>query len=187
MKRLVQFVALATMVLVCAMRADAAPMLTLLPASGGVTAAPGETVGWGYEIVNDDPTQWLVISSLATDGFQYGSGSDLIFDFPIIAPGSSWTQAYVSGVQGLFEFTWDSSVPLAFVNNGSFILTGEFWDGDPFQGGQFVSSTPDLSAAYSVAVTTTSPVPEPSTLLLLAAGIVVITRVRPPQVSGDES
>jgi hypothetical protein len=145
---------------------QAAPILSLLPPSGSVAAAPGQTVGWGYQIVNDDPTQWLVITSLIPGLFQHGIGSDLIFDFPILAPGSSWVRPYVPGTQGLYEFTWDATAPVGFVNSGSFTIGAEFWNGDPFLGGQFASALPDFVVPYNTAT-----VPEPSTLAVVAAGL----------------
>jgi hypothetical protein len=153
--------------------AAAAPILNLLPATGSVTALPGETVGWGYEIVNDDLDHWLVVSFLNPDGFQFGTGSDLIFDFPIIAPGASLIRSYVAGVQGLYEFTWDAGAPAGFVNSGLFVIGAELWDADPFAGGQFASTLPDFIAPYSVGVPATepAPVPEPAAVVLLTAGL----------------
>src|ERR671910_1320636 len=63
---------------------QAATIFTLLPGAGSAQASPGDTVGWGYEIVNDDLTNWLVISSFNSDGFQFGTLIDAIFDFPIL-------------------------------------------------------------------------------------------------------
>jgi hypothetical protein len=156
---------------------EAAPLLNLLPPGGSVAAEPGQTVGWGYEIVNDDPSQWLVISSLiAPSGFQLGVGSDLIFNYPILAPDSSLVVPYIAGVQGLYEFTWDLSAPVGFINAGTFLIGAELWDGDPFAGGQPFEILPDFEVAYDVTVASPPPttVPEPSTLWLLSSGVALV-------------
>jgi hypothetical protein len=167
-------------VLVWGAPTEAAPVLNLLPPGGSVSAAPGQTVGWGYEVVNDDPGQWLVISSLnVPSGFQFGVGSDLIFSYPILAPLSSFAVPYIAGVQGLYEFTWDPAAPVGFVNNGSFLIGAELWDGDPFAGGQPVQMLPEFSLAYDVSVAPPpTSVPEPSTLFLMSSGIAGVAWLR---------
>lgn len=154
---------------------EAAPLISLLPPGDAtIIAAPGDTVGWGYEIVNDDPVHWLVVSSPNADLFAHGTVTDPlnIFDFPILAPASAWTTPYVPGTLGLWEFTWDLTAPAGFVNSGVFRVGAELWDGDPFAGGQFASALPDLTAPYEVAVAPPpSAVPEPGTLLLVSLGL----------------
>src|SRR5688572_12626597 len=106
--------------------AEASPIFTLLPGAGSAVASPGDTVGWGYEIINDDPANWLVISSFNSDAFQYGSLNDFIFDYPIVAPGATITMPYLAGLQGLAEFAWDVTAPAGFTNSGAFTIGAEF-------------------------------------------------------------
>lgn len=77
---------------------------------------------------------------------------------------------------GLFGLTWDAAAPVGFTNSGTFVLSAEFWDGDPFADGNFVDFAPDQLAAYSASVSATStvPVPAPSTLILLGSGLAAV-------------
>ena len=72
----------------------------------------------------------------------------LLFDFPILAPGGTVTEAFDSvNSIGLFELQWDVSAPVGFVNIGNFTLSGEWWDGDPLNGGNFIAAAPDIALA----------------------------------------
>ncbi len=151
---------------------------SVLPVDGHVAGAPGETVGWGYSIDNQSTSQWLVTTGLAPGSFQFGT-PNLLFDFPILAPDSSLTSPFnPAGLTGLFALTWDASAPLGAVESGSFLLSAEWWTGDPLAGGQFVSSASPLSQPYNANV---GLVPEPGTsalmtLALLVAGVSGVRR-----------
>lgn len=143
---------------------------TALPAD--VAGPAGSTVGWGYTISNTSTTSWLVLTALDAGVFDHGS-PDNLFDFPTLAPGATVSVSF-DGVNalGLYELTWDSTAPIGFVNTGFFTLQGEWWDGDPLAGGNFLTGAPDESVAYSATVTGTTSIPESSigwVLLWIAA------------------
>jgi hypothetical protein len=143
----------------------------LAPADGSVSGPPGSAIGWGYTITNDSTTNWLVTSGLSSDPFIHGT-PNLIFDFPDLAPGANTTVSFdPSTSAGLFELTWDASAPVGLSNNGTFDLSAQWWSGDPLNGGTFLMNAPNTLAPYSATVS--SPVPEPSTLLLLFGGFLV--------------
>ena len=140
-----------------------------IPASGTVIGGPGSTVGWGYSITNLSATNWLILTALSAGTFALGTPDATIFDFPILGPGDSLTVTFVAGLSGLYQFTWDLNAPAGFENIGTFLLSAEFWSGDPFGGGAFVDFATDQSASYIARVSSPStPVPEASTLLLFS-------------------
>jgi hypothetical protein len=85
------------------------------------------------------------------------------------------TQGY-DGTDGLYEFTWDPGVPAGSSNSGNFVLTAQWYSGDPFD--EFASGDPlgevlEFSVPYSVTVPPScncTPVPETSSFQTLACG-----------------
>lgn len=151
-------------------------MVSLLPSDGNISGPPGSTIGWGYSLTNTDPSNWFVSTNLNADSFSNGTPS-LLFDFPILAPGGSVTEAFDSvNSIGLYELIWDPGAPVGFVNGGNFTLSGEWWDGDPLNGGNLIAAAPDVSLAYSATVTqgSSSAVPEPSSWVLFVSAISVM-------------
>jgi hypothetical protein len=147
---------------------------TTIPASGTVIGGPGSTVGWGYSITNLSSTNWLMITALGAGTFLLGTPDASLFNFPILEPGATVIVNYVAGLSGLFEFSWDLTAPDGLENIGTFLLSGEFWNGDPFGGGTFVDFATDQSAPYIARVSSPSSVPEPSGLILLALGLAAV-------------
>jgi hypothetical protein len=151
-----------------------------LPANGAVSGPAGTTVGWGYTITNQSATSWLVTTGINADPFQNGTPLAL-FDFPIVAPLTTVVLAFdpVNGL-GLYQLTWDPNAPVGFNNSGMFVLSGEWWTGDPFAGGQFLQFALDQSAGYSATVSPAATVPEPASMFLLLSGLggVALRRLR---------
>jgi hypothetical protein len=150
---------------------------TTTPASGDVFGTAGSTVGWGYTITNESLTDWLFAANITADLFDQGT-LNLLFDFPILAPGATASLAFdaLAGL-GLYELTWDATAPVGFSNSGVFTLSAEWWDGDPFAGGNFIDFATDQQAVYSATVTGDSgstEVPEPSSVLLLSIGCMTV-------------
>jgi hypothetical protein len=146
--------------------------LQLTPANGQVGGPAGGVVGWGYSITNDS-SSYLVPTAVNADLFSYGSPL-VLFDFPAIAPHSSWASDFVANTSGLFQLTWDQDAPVGFANTGQFSLAADFYDNDPLAGGQYVGSAGEAVAGYSAVVA----VPEPCTGLLLGGGLLAMTKLR---------
>jgi len=152
----------------------------LIPASGGVSGPAGSTVGWGYSITNESTTDWLLTTNLNSDSFANGTANSL-FDFPEVAPGATVTEPFDAiNSLGLFELTWDPGAPSGFVNSGNFVLSAQWYDGDPFNGGNFTADAPDTNAAYSATVSS-SAAPEPALLpvILLVLAVLLSMRIWP--------
>lgn len=148
-----------------------------IPPSGNIAGEAGSTLGWGYSVTNDSLTQWLVFNSVSVDGqFFNGTPNAGVFDYPFVAPNTTITTAY-DGTNGLYEFTWDAGAPAGSFNSGNFVLSAEWWSGNPFDEvapGEFLDSIPDFSVPYSVSVPAScncTPVPETSSFQTLACGI----------------
>ncbi len=143
---------------------------TVIPSNGTIAGAPGSTVGWGYSITNQSSADWLVTTNLAADSFLHGT-PNLLFDFPNIAPGQTVTEAFdANTLVGLYKLKWDANAPPGFANDGLFILSAQWWDGDPTNGGNYIADSPDATAPYS-AVVASNTIPEPKSSILFAFGM----------------
>ena len=175
MKRLFFLLLLSSLLLSPGARALPFTFTLTADAAGSVAGGlPGQTLGWGYELVNTDTSNWFVPTQLSAFSFSIGSPDASYFDFPILAPGASADAAFdallhtgLYGVQ-LFPF----AVP-GQSDSGIFTLSGEWWSGDPLAGGTFLQASDAVQLPVALAVTVAA-VPVPGTLPLTALGLALL-------------
>jgi hypothetical protein len=169
--------------------ADTLPTLTLDPADGAITGAPGSTVGWGFTLTNLG-SDWAVVTSsdfcvgpiTSPCINSFGTYTDFAGpQFILVGPSPEstvFTQAFDNSLQqGMGSFFINpSSVGTVF---GQIALTYDLFNVDPFSENfdpsqDTVSVGNYLMAPASVtAASSTVPTPEPGTLLLVLAGSTV--------------
>jgi hypothetical protein len=160
-----------------------------VPAAENVSGPAGLSLtGWGYTIHNESSSLWLVTTGLSAGTFLHATPT-VLFDFPDIAPGATIDVPYNPVTPaGLYQILWDANAPPGFVNSGTFTLTGQWWSGDPLNGGTPVANAPSETQPYSASFTA---VPEPGTiglagLALFAVGVLTSIRRITSQVSGTK-
>jgi hypothetical protein len=143
----------------------------LLP-GGTISGTAGSAVGWGYTATNNSPDEWLVFVDFNSGTFTSGTANAL-FDYPILAPETTVTQPYnsVSGT-GLMDVTLNSVLPNPIVDTGDFVLDAQWWSGDPFSGGDYLSDADPVILPYELDASPVA-VTEPSTLWLV--GVVLLS------------
>ena len=150
-------------------------VLTLVP--GAVSGPPGAMTGWGYDISNNDPSNFMVLDdsfvtgSLSTGTF--GTYVDYIAsNFIVISPGTdTGVVPFVQGSAGVGEFDIKKFVPLMQIG-GSINIDYSLFSQDPnsptFDPSSFVDSgTVSAMAAANV-------VPEPASGVLFLAGCMLL-------------
>lgn len=176
---LLPLLALLLPLLFCMHSAFAQPWsAALTPPDGNIGGPPGSTIGWGYDIANEDAALWLVLTGVSADPFEHATPVAL-FDLPVLAPQQSLLRLF-DGVDGLYALTWDTTAPVGYVNVGTFLLTAEWWSGDPLAGGSFFAAADSISLDYSATVTQQQPgeLPVPASVALIGAGLCALALLR---------
>lgn len=162
--------------------ADDIYTFSVIPSPGNISGAPGATIGWGYSITNQSTADWLLATNLNADSFAWGM-PNLLFDFPEVAPGATVMEAFDPiGGTGLYEDMLNGSAPLNSMDSGHFVLSAQWYEGDPFNGGNLIADAIDSSAAYTATVTGgVSSAPEPHSVYLLLTAVVAAGALRAVQ------
>jgi hypothetical protein len=151
-----------------------------LPSSGAILGAPGATMGWGYQIVNQDPVDYLMAVDLQTTGnFTVGTPNSL-FDFPIVAPGQTVTVYWSQAATGLMELTFDGAPGN---DTGTFDLQVQWFSDNPLSCDSCDITDPSQTYAeanYSATTYLASATPEPSSwvMVAIAGGAMLMGRFR---------
>lgn len=166
--------------------ASAAPSFSLLPADGTVHGTSGSFVGWGYDITNNNPSDWLVLNDSYVSGSlstgTYGTYMDyLSSNFIVIDPSSSTGLVpFIAAASGTGEFDIAASVPPNTLVAGDVNIDYSFFSQNPnsptFNPVSFVSA----GTVSTIAQVDINPVPEPTTILMMAVGLgsLALTRRR---------
>ena len=169
------------------------------PVSGHqLVGAPGDTVGWGFTVVNNS-AEWLVFtgSSLTesavlgpsgtstgyTDFMGINGGNDIAEAIPFMDPNTSWGPVTFdsSSLSGIGDYVIDPGTPLSSEDQGTFSINYDAYPCDPNgvtcsadNPGQTLNLQNDTLPTFDIFVQLpASGVPEPSTALplgLLALG-----------------
>lgn len=165
--------------------AHAAPILTLQPAAGTVTAGVGETVGWGFTLENGSDFLVATLSEFipASPDVTY---TDLISpQFHVVGPGPLdspvWIQAFdFSTLEGFGALTIGPGASPGSSIAGTLVLYYDLFAASPndpgFDPDSLIVAAAELRVPIQVLVRALdppqTPVPEPGTLLLVGGATV---------------
>jgi hypothetical protein len=154
---------------------EAAPIMSARPATT-VQAEAGDTIGWGYEVLNDSEDTLFFDGISATMPLASGTIDLGVFDFFnfqfVLAPHEQMQVEYAPGAAGLAEMTLSAALTSGTPVTGQIFLDYLLvpTEGAPIPG--------SFSMEVKVIVKGTPGVPEPATVFLLATGAAVMFRRR---------
>jgi hypothetical protein len=165
--------------------AQAATSLTLDPAGGSLSGLPGASVGWGFQLFNDE--NFLVVTSAEFSApATIGSFTDYIAaaNFFAVGPGPSssivWAQKFDPAQStGIGGFLIDAGVPLGTVASGHVVLTYDLYARNPMDAAfdpdtDTLSNGNVLKQPATITVGSVPVIPEPGTWALMLAGAAMI-------------
>lgn len=170
--------------------AHAAPLVFNLVPSGSLTGAPGQTIGWGYE-VQADPTDWISFtgSQILTES-QTNFGLYLDFLGAPNTPGANNLApgSYTSSLEfdnalgtGLGAYTISPLVQIGDFNEGTLLVLFERYSADP----EVCGSACLLGSDYALLdFTVDAQVPEPASIALVGGSLVLLGVVRARRLKG---
>jgi hypothetical protein len=148
-------------------KADTMDGVTFTVTNPNLSGSPGDALTWMYSLANNNPDglDVLFVALITPSGFDVSDGSPLnTFDSfggtDVVTNGAN----VVDGT--LFSFQSFTTVPNS-TNTGLFDLTLILQDSN----GNPVGLPFDLTEKYSATITSSTSIPEPGTLLLLACGL----------------
>ena len=155
-----------------------AAVLNLSPADQVLPALPGQVVGWGFSLTNDDPNNYLLVTSVEfQSAINLGVFTDFLGPRPYeLAPNATGAEAFDLAQQlGIGSFAMALNAPTHTTAYGRILVTYDLYSRsiwDP----AFDPDTDLVSPANSVSAD--AAVPEPGTLALLAGGVFAAPRMR---------
>lgn len=170
---------------VAAGAAHAGVVLSLIPANGVISGAPGQTIGWGFDLTSD-PTDWTSITG--TIDLSESNPLGVFTDFigpqggpsgGALDPGApDWIQAFSGSLfTGLGSYAIDPFAPVGQTDNGMFLVQYESFSADPATCGSCLVSSGTLFENFTIN-TVAAPTPEPSSWLILLTGALALSRYR---------
>ena len=167
-KRLMTCVAvLAAMALWLPRTAQASPIMTLRPATTQSGAA-GETLGWGYDILNDTDDDLFFSAISASVPLADGTINLAVFDF--------FNFQFVVAAHQALHVDYDRALGIGLVEMtlSSLLSPGQTVTGQVFLDYVLSSGATGTFSLDVKAVVETTPVPEPSAMLLLGSGVAAL-------------